>query len=184
MRKIVLLFSVVLLAFALFFIFDKSDSPTGNIILDNQGIEEVEAQESEEVIVKETSVLPERKNYVKGSITLNPYYVLYQNIRSNSEGKFVKVHYKITSDNQIEFLMFPTSRDMISYSELRNPNYDTYQCGGVGKKLEGDCLVDNVGFAIWNKDGGISSTIQYELKFSNIEIAPEKISISKRVQHS
>ena len=162
MRKIVITFVVVLLAFFVFLFFSRTDSPTGNVVLDAEEQIQEESQESaeKEIVVKETSILPEKRNYVRDSIELKPYYVLYQNVISNSEGK-INVYYKISSDHPVEFLMFPTILDMVSYSERRNSIYNIYQCGSVGKNIEGDCMVGNVGFAIWNTDGGASSKVDY-----------------------
>ena len=184
MKKIILVFVLILIAFSTFLFFGKTNSPTGNAVLDNAEQNQEEPQElpvKEEVVVKETSIFQERKNYVKNSVTLNPYYVVYQEVRDNSEERFTNVHYKISSDHTVELLMFPTELDMVSYSEKKNLNYNRYPCGGIGKNIEGDCTVDNLGFAIWNSDGGVSARVNYELRFSSVEISPEKATIAPRI---
>ena len=86
MKKIILVFVLILIAFSTFLFLGKTNSPTGNAVLDNAKQNQEEPQElpvKEEVVVKETSIFQERKNYVKNSVTLNPYYVVYQEVRDN-----------------------------------------------------------------------------------------------------
>jgi len=182
---------LALAAFSILMLFDKSDTPTGNVILSSDVTEEDDLEKTRKQAiqvdneVKEKTILPKPRNYIKNTGALKPNYILYQMIKEDSGSNIVSLHYSIDSDNPVEFMLFPTKKDMMHYAELKNMKYDRYYCGGFGKHIEGDCMVDDVGFSIWNSDGGISVAPDYELIFTkdgkSFEISPQRSSSAKRL---
>jgi len=192
MKKILFLFLfLVLIMFSVLLIFNKSDTPTGNVVLNDAVVNGNNAGEVQDQVVsgndqvKEATILPKPKNYLKGAVELKPNYVFYQVVKEDSGSNLVNLHYEVISDNPVEFMLFPTKNDMIFYSELKNMKYDRYYCGGFGKNIRGDCIVDDLGFSIWNSDGGISVTPDYKLIFAkngrSFEISPQKSFLKKRL---
>ena len=118
---------------------------TGYVVKDTR--EEINDKPEEELIPNKIE-----SGYIldEGETHLQNHYVEYGMLRENSDDDFIRIHYVVDADDPVDFIVSPHILDLEQYAKLSG-RYNWYGgCIGHGKHIEGECVVDNFGYAIWN----------------------------------
>lgn len=108
----------------------------------------------------------ESKDGIEATEYFEAQYVIWDYIVDNEDGEYVKIKYTLDSEDNIDFLLLPSYADATAYAKRSN-DYDWYNgCTGYGKHIEGECVVNDASYVIWNVNP-YAITVDY--KFEIIE---------------